>query len=270
MFMKKTVMESAAVLMGSMLAAADIPPELEQDFLALRQAPWQVELTDSGTSDWQTNWFVDGSNATLINAPSGWEIRPSAKPGDASHVVVWTKKSFSGDLRLEYDYTRLDHETQRVNIVYLQASGLGKAPWVADIAQWRDLRNPPAMSCYFDLMNALHVSYAAFDNSNTDPGADYVRARRYIPRGPGQNSLKGTEIAPDDYGKSGLFLPGETYHFTFIKTGTRLFFHVKGKTTERLFVWKLDSVPPLPPGRIGIRHMYGRAARYANIVISTR
>lgn len=256
--------------MSSILAATEIPAELAAEFQTLRQAPWQTVMTDSGTSDWREKWFADGVNARLINTPAGWEIRPATEPGDANHVVVWTKQIFSGDLRLEYDYTRLDDETQRVNIVYLQASGLGKAPWDADIARWSDLRNPPAMSCYFDLMNALHVSYAAFDNSNHDPGADYVRARRYVPRGPGQNSLKGTEIAPDDYGKTGLFLPGETCHFTFIKTGTRLFFHVKGKTTERLFVWKLDSVLPLPPGRIGIRHMYGRAARYANLVISTR
>ena len=241
-----------------------------EEFERERKTLWNPVMTEGGTDNWRRNWFVDGETAQLTNTPQGWEIRAAEAPGNVNHVVVWTKQVFKGDLRLEYDYARLDDKMQRVNIVYLQASGLGVPPWSVDIAEWRELRREPAMSCYFDLMNTLHVSYAAFDNTNTDSTNDYIRARRYIPHGPGGNSLKGTEIEPDDYGRTGLFVPSITYHLTFIKTGKRLFFHVSGKETDRLFAWKLDAVPPLVPGRIGFRHMYGRAARYANIVVSTR
>ena len=41
------------------------------------------------------------------------------------------------------------------------------------------------MRNYYDHMNLLHISYAAFENTNTEEGNDYIRARRYLSGFPG-------------------------------------------------------------------------------------
>ena len=89
-------------------------------------------------------------------------------------MVLWTKQSFKGDLKIEYDYTRLDNETRCVNILYIQATGSGEEPYVKDITEWNELRRVPAMKMYFDHMHAYHISYAAWRG-------DYIRGRRYLP-----------------------------------------------------------------------------------------
>jgi len=120
------------------------------------------------------------------------------------------------------------------------------------------------MHTYFDNMDLLHISYAAFGNDNDDP-SDYVRARRY-PR-LAEESFGTTNIPPDSFDTE-LFLPGVKYHFTFIKTDEDLFFEVKNADVQRLFHWPLKDVKTLKPGRIGIRHMWTRCSRYQNISIS--
>jgi len=89
-------------------------------------APWRETFRDSGTADWKENWFLDGKQGTVTNSPKGMRI--SAGPvehDDASHVVLWTRRSFDGAVRLEFDYTRTDSVNRWVNIVYIQATGIG-------------------------------------------------------------------------------------------------------------------------------------------------
>ena len=133
-------------------------------------------------------------------------------------MVLWTKQSFEGDLKIEYDYTRIDNETRCVNILYIQATGSGKGPYARDISQWNELRKVPAMATYFNHMHAYHISYAAFPNSGENR-VSYIRARRYLPEGKG---LKGTELAPD-YDPQGFFAQGVTHHITVIKKDRDLF-----------------------------------------------
>ncbi|MCB9247654.1 MAG: hypothetical protein H6613_03530 [Ignavibacteriales bacterium] len=45
---------------------------------------------------------------------------------DTCHTVLWTKQSFSGDVKIEYDYTRIDTSNIGVNIIYILATGSGK------------------------------------------------------------------------------------------------------------------------------------------------
>ena len=95
----------------------------------------------------------------------------------ASHAVLWTKQSFQGDIRVEYDYMRLEHmsEAPSVNILYIQATGLGTESSPTDIFLSTKQREVPWMKSYFLNMNALHISYAT-----TGPKrANYVAARRY-------------------------------------------------------------------------------------------
>ncbi len=239
----------------------------DKTFSELNEQTWNEEFADNGTKDWQEKWFVDGERSEIRNTPDGMVF--SAGPvamDNGSHAVLWTQSDFTGDIRIEFDFTRLDTITRYVNILYIQATGKQEGPYSEDIAEWSGLRTMPYMKCYFDNMELLHVSYAAFGNQD-DKDEDYVRARRYPTRP--DRDFNQTDLPPD-YFNTGLFRPNITYHFTAIKTDEHLFFEVKNDDVRKLFYWSLSDVQPLAHGRVGIRHMWTRCSRYANIRIATR
>ena len=182
-----------------------------------------------------------------------------------SQAVLWTKSSFSGDIKIDYTYTKLDTQISAVTILYIFATGSGIDPYKKDIAQWGHLREIPKMSKYFKNMHAYHISYAAYPVNNTDPVADYIRARRYLPVK--KNRLKGTDLIPD-YFETGLFKKGISYEMSVIKKGDDLFMLISNKKQKLLCHWKTDIFPPIVEGRIGLRHMYTRGARYRDFRIS--
>lgn len=233
----------------------------------IEQPTWKLTFQDSGADDWREHWFLDGVRATVKNTEKGMAF--SAGPifkDNGSHAVLWTKQVFEGALRIEFDYTRLDDIYRAVNIIYIQATGKGQGPYTEDITDWSHLRTIPYMSNYFQNMNLLHVSYAAY-GADGEEGQDYVRARRY-PVPSGGSFGPDTKFDPD-YFNTGLFTPGVTYHFTVIKSANNLYMQVReiGGDLVKLFSWDISTKPPVTQGRIGFRHMYTRAARYANIKI---
>jgi hypothetical protein len=226
---------------------------------------WNLQLDDPCTENWENNWFLDGLIARVEQSEKGMNlVAGPINRDDAHHTVLWTKQSFKGDIKIEYNYTRTDGQLVNVNILYIQASGIGKDGFDVDISKWNKFREVPAMSKYFNYMNALHISYAAFDMVNDDPDADYVRIRKY----PATEEIpfENTEIPPA-YFNTGLFIPGETYKITVIKTGSKLFMNVKGKEVEKLFSWDLPAENPITEGRIGLRHMYTRSAMYSDFKV---
>ena len=115
---------------------------------------------------------------------------------------------------------------------------------------------------YFGHMFTYHVSYAAFTNDDsTDPG--YIRARRYV-----AGDLQGTEIEPD-YDPSGLFAPGVPHRMSLIKSGDHIYFRIENDDRDLLCHWHNTKFPSIHDGRVGLRHMFTRGARYRNIQIST-
>lgn len=235
-------------------------------FNQLLQENWQHVFYDEGTSNWKELWFLDGQRAIVKNTPVGMVFSGGPIRGDnGSHGVLWTRESFEGDIKIEFDYTRLDDIDYAVNILYIQATGKGEGPYAKDISHWSHLRVVPYMRTYFMNMNLLHISFAAYPLKEGSQ-SDYVRARRY-PVLPDQNFGVDTRISPD-YDSTGLFLPGVTYHFTCIKQGDELFFNVENEVVGQLFHWNTSDFTPVTMGRIGIRHMYTRAAVYANISVS--
>ena len=240
--------------------------EIQKEFARLLDANWKTVLRDPCTDDWKKLWFLDGQVGTVKNTPQGMELKAGPEfRNDAHHMVLWTRKAFEGDLKIEYEYTRLDSETRCVNILYVQATGSGSGPHAKDISQWNQLRSVPAMRMYFNHMNTYHISYAAYPNKD-DQNEDYIRARRYMPESKG---LNGTDLAPD-YFKTGLFQTGVPHKITVIKHGQVLFMHVKNDQTEKICCWKNDSLPPIIEGRIGLRHMFTRSARYRDFHVATR
>ena len=113
----------------------------EQQFDHLLNLEWEKVFFDKGDRDWQQNWFLDGEKAEVKNMPDGMLF--SAGPVErenASHAVLWTKMSFQGDLKIEYDFAKMDKATKAVNILYIQATGDEEDPYKKDIAEWSDLR----------------------------------------------------------------------------------------------------------------------------------
>ena len=228
---------------------------------------WELVFQDFGTEDWTQHWFKDGERSTVNNTPQGMVFSAGPVFGDnGSHSVLWTKQVFEGDIKIEFDYTRLDDIDRAVNILYIQATGIGKGPYHTDIAKWSNLRQVPYMRWYFLNMNLLHISFAAFPNDDGEH-TDYVRARVY-PVPEGGNFGEDTRLLPDNF-DTGLFQPGVTYHFTVTKIGHSLSFEVAeiGSKNSKEFKWDTSSFHEISSGRIGIRHMYTRAARYANVKI---
>jgi len=74
------------------------------------------------------------------------------------------------------------------------------------------------------------------------------------------------QLAPD-YSRTGLFQPGERVHVIVLKDDRWLFFSAANATTQKLYAWSLTRIPPVVAGRIGIRHMFQRAALYENLRI---
>ena len=227
---------------------------------------WNLVFKDKCTNDWTKYWTLDGLVATVETSKKGMQF--SAGPefkNDAHHAVLWTKESFTGDIKIEYDFTRNDKETKCVNILYIQATGDGEGEFVKDISAWAKFREVPAMKKYYENMDALHISYAAFENS--DDTTFYTRARRY-PKENGK-SFDLTKIAPS-YDNQGYFKTGQTYHITALKTSTQLFFKMESKDGVELFSWDLSNIKPITDGRIGLRLMYTRSSIFKNFKVYTK
>jgi len=107
-----------------------------------------------------------------------------------------------------------------------------------------------------------HISYAAFAN-NADT-TSYIRARRYMSN---KDGLKGTDLQPDYY-PEGLFRPGVLHRITVIKKERDIFMRILN--AEQVYYCHMSNtdLPPVISGRIGLRHMFTRAARYKNFTIS--
>jgi len=261
-----TLFTSGLIMAGCTSAKMNQPQSAEHTaFAQATEGSWNTVVSDACTGDWIEQWFLDGEVGTVTTSSKGMELTAGPEfKNDAHHMVLWTKDTFEGDVKIEYDYTRLDDETRCVNILYIQASGSGEAPFVNDITEWNELRRVPAMRMYFNHMNTYHISYAAFPNEGDDRQS-YIRARRYMPNATG---LKGTGLEPDYY-PEGLFETGVSHTITVIKKERDLFMKIENAEQINYFHMSTPNLPVITKGRIGLRHMFTRSARYKNIRIST-
>lgn len=240
--------------------------EEKKAFNDVDKLAWKPVFNDDLRGSWKKNWFLDGQKAQLKNTKAGLLFKAGATPAsDADHAVLWTKQPFTGDVRIEFDFTKKDTATKFVNILYLFAEGSGVGAYDKDISRWSDLRIVPAMKTYFEHMNAYHISFAAFENDNNNPNEDYIRARRYLSES--GKGLNGTDLKPD-YFRTGLFKTGVPHHITIISRGDDIFMKIKTAGKESLCRWKADKFPALNSGRIGMRLMGSRVSEFANFRVS--
>ncbi|MFC2126588.1 DUF1961 family protein [Bacteroidota bacterium] len=226
---------------------------------------WTIRFSDDCTEHWQTKWHLDGLRADVFNNQDGMVFSAGPVAGDdACHAVLWTKESFKGDIKVEYEYTRTDAQLKFVNILYIQATGTGSGSYKTDIFEWNDLRIIPSMNLYYKNMNAIHISYAAMDPDDKD-NKDYIRVRRY----PVISNFNNTEI-PEASFNTGLFVPGKKYKITAIKTTGKLYFRIEGQDKSEYFKWDTSVFPEIIEGRVGLRHMYTSSALYKDFKIYTK
>lgn len=259
----------AALLIAQLPAHAD-NSSANAFFASSQKLPWQEVFHFSGTDDWTKDWFLDGLKADLKPSENGLIFQAGPVRDDhASHAVLWTKREFQGDILVQYDYTRLDTVNWAVNILYLHAQGNGEGIFSSDIYQWREYREIPYMRHYFDNMNLLHISYAALGNDDDSSSEQYIHARRY-PTGPNRTFPQTGLGQSQPVGE--FILPGVIYEITAAKIGEQLLFSVKPKGQDeeerRSFLWDTSSFDPVTEGRIGLRQMWTRSARYANFRVS--
>lgn len=231
-----------------------------------KSSQWNLVFEDYGTSDWTEKWALDGLIATVENSKNGMHFKAGLEAGnDAHHAVLWTKESFSGDVKIEFDYIKTDDANKYVNILYIQATGDEEGVYEKDIANWKHLRKVPKMRMYFENMNTFHISFSAFGNDGA--GLHYVRARRY-PK-PDNKPFNSIVVEPS-YDMQGLFEKRITYHITAIKTKTHLFFKMESKNGVEVFEWNISNIPPIGEGRVGLRQMYTRSSIYKNFKIYSK
>ena len=147
----------ACFLLAAHVTADEPKPNPAADKAAFGKAAagaaWAEVFSDPCTADWKGKWFLDGEVGTVTNSPEGMTLTAGPEfKNDAHHMVLWTKDSFEGELKIEYEYTRLDKAPNCVTILYIQATGSGKGPYAKDITKWSGLRKTPAMKMYFDHM----------------------------------------------------------------------------------------------------------------------
>jgi len=235
---------------------------------AIKQSSTLV-FEDNFTGNWQEKWFLDGENAQLINTTNGLEFYAGGynKPIPDQqipeyHATLWTKEVFNEDIRIEFNYTRLDTVNKFVNILYIFAEGSGILPYDKDISKWNELRNISAMKEYYNNMNVYHISYAAFD-PNSSTFTDYIRCRRYTPDGRG---LEGTKLSPE-YLDTGMFKTNIKHHITVISKGDYLFMKVESPERSGYYYFNKPPFAYINSGRIGLRIMNFRAALISNFKI---
>ena len=255
----------ASFLLATHVMADEPTPNPAADKAAFEKAAadaaWAEMFSDSCTTEWKEKWFLDGEVGAVTNSPEGMTLTAGPEfKNDAHHMVLWTKDSFEGDLKIEYEYTRLDEASKCVTILYIQATGSGERLYVKDITKWSGLRKTPAMKMYYDHMHAYHISYAA------NPGTKkaYIRGRRYMPE---RQGLKGTQLKPD-YSTPELFATGVKHHITVIKKDRDLYMRVENPDQVVYCHMTNPDLPVITAGRIGLRHMFTRSARYANLRVS--
>ncbi len=241
--------------------------DMQAVFDQLNKQDWNLALSDSGSADWQEHWALDGEKCKVTNTADGMVFKAGPEAGDnAHHGVLWTKASFPGDMKVSFDFTRLDTVNRYVCIVYFHANGIDEGDFAKDIHAWSHLRQVPWMKTYFENMDLLHVSFAAFGNDNDDT-EDYIRVRRYPVREDrdfNQMEVDGTIF------NTGLFIPDQAYHVTFIKTKDQLAMEITGGDKPLYHVWDISTVEETVDGPFGIRQMWQKHSRYQNINIYTK
>ena len=127
---------------------------------------WKEVFSCSGEDAWKDKFYVDGERAEVTNNEEGLVFASGPEQTEDCHSVLWTRAEFEGDLRITFEYERLDEMNRFVNILYFQAQTDAVSQYCGAISNWKDERSVAYMQTYYENMDLLHISYAAFGNQS--------------------------------------------------------------------------------------------------------
>ena len=230
-----------------------------------------ILFEDSMTDNWQEKWFLDGKKATVRTGEDGLYFaggtvtkRQDPIAYHAHHAVLWTHQVFEGDIRIQYEMTRVDDSSYGTTLLYIQAQGIDTSPYDADIHAWKAIREIPAMSIYNKKMDLISLSFRK-----------ELRCKRY-PRMDDTGKLypRGGLVEPmQDY--AGIET-GKTYHVEVEKragSATLVLYNAHKKAVLLEATWDTtqvsDRLEPqlIKKGRIGLRHMSTMQFVYKNFTV---
>jgi hypothetical protein len=228
-----------------------------------------ILFEDSMLQDWRKNWFLDGKRAVLKHekdglsfeaTPSGVNKNEDRETFDSHHAVLWTKMTFEGDIRITYEIEK----SSGTNLLYIQAQGIGMAPYEEDIHAWRDLRNVASMDQYFNHMSLLSISFR-----------ENIRCKRY-PWNDVERGIQFNDVLFKPMLEYDRMRIGGPYRVVVEKRKASLMLRIQeiGNPENALeHVWDTSLNPPaqrprfIEKGRIGLRHMGGTHAIYRNLKV---
>jgi hypothetical protein len=209
---------------------------------------WKLVHENATGAGWQDLWSQDGPST--LEPQEGGLLFHSDKD---QHDVIWLKPPVEGDVRIEYDF--LPYESPGgTAILFIQATGEERGIYVRDILEWSDVRSGGDYDLYKSHMNYVSVSY-------TNP-QDEVRFRQSL----GFYLLERYEDADE------VFERDAEHHICATKVGRRVSFEVTNKDSgeTRTCEAEMRPEPAVTEGRIGLRLMNGRKARFSNFNVYTR
>ena len=232
-----------------------------------------VLFEDAMNANWQEHWFLDGKKAVVEHRDGGLYFsagtvtkRQDRNAYHAHHAVLWTKQEFQGDIRISVDCKKVDASNYGNVLIYVQAQGIGQSPYVKDIHAWRQLREIPAMSNYFNYMNLLSISLRnelrckLYPWNDMETGAKFAPLIEPMADWPGMERNTWYRIEVDKRLRSLTF---------------RLY---DGQTRDLLtdVTWDIGQKQKQRPGftdyihkgRIGLRHMSTKQCVYRNFKVS--
>lgn len=233
----------------------------------------RILLSDPMTADWTENWFLDGEKATLEHRPeglffSGGTVTKEDDPEEyhAHHAVLWTKQEFEGDIRISYQWKRVDTSDYGAVLLYVQAQGVGDGVYDEDISKWNEVRRIPAMNKYFNNMNLISLSIR-----------ENVRCKRYpwFDR-EGNGYLRGGLVEPMVEWEHGGIVQGRFYQIVVEKRNPMISMKMTDTETGHAILdhtWdtsKIDEkIEPklITKGRIGLRQMSTKQTIYKNFKV---
>jgi hypothetical protein len=247
---------------------------IQADPSSEKTAEAAILFEDSMTANWQENWFLDGENAVLEHRDGGLAFiteytvdKNVDRDGfDSRHAVLWTRQEFEGDIRITYTYTKLPGCSWQ-KLIYVQAQGIGKKPYVQDIYAWKDLRAVSVMSEYFNHMNLIGLSLREEVRCKRYPWNDVKRnvelESEFLPRAEIEDMPEGREFhVVVEKRKESISL-----RITDDETGEYTVDHAWDLTDKD--VRKKRDPEYIEKGRIGIRLMGGHKILMRDFKVTT-
>lgn len=216
---------------------------------------WNLVFSDVGTGNWNVKWTVSkaeqDSTGTITNTPQG--IKVTAGRSNPGSVMLSSRDTFGGDIKVEYDLTILDGggippgATGRA-IGLLIAKGI--APKPVDLSDWTTHDD---IADYQDFARGIWMNYAY-----RNPDETYLRLRQvpgYIQTNP--------DSTPDF-----PFTTGTLYHIIATKEDTTFSVSVKNMSTNqtKTHTWTASAIGTAE-GNVAFRAMGYREYLLKNIKV---